>query len=632
MSGICAIFQCNGAPTGQHELAPVLAALERRGPDRSNLSAAGPVALGHALLATTPEALAEPMPFTHLPTGCMISADIRLDNRDDLLAALGPGAAAGAIGDGQLVLLAYLAWGTACLDYLRGDFAFAIWDPRRRQMFCARDQIGMRPLVYHHAPGKLFAMASEPHALLRHEAIPHRLNEGRLADYFENLEAFDLTSTFFLDLYRLPPAHAMMVTADQLKIWRYWQLAAQPALKLADDREFAEAFREVFSRAVAMRLRSPGPVAAMLSGGMDSGAVAAMAAHLLKQAGRPALQTFSAVSSDPKCIETAAITSAQGMDHIAPSSLTLDDLDGMRQELMRLSLAASEPFDTNMTLLRMIYVAAQHAGHKVVLDGGGGDMTLAPVHNMVWWHLNHGRPLRAWREACGHERFWGPQPGAAENFARALGRVIMPFPLRAARRGLLERLHPASPPSTLLSPEFAARIDLDGRRSTNAAHIAPYALGSADSHVLRLPHPYLTSGRERYDRIASATAIEPRDPFTDVALLEFCARLPPEQFQHDGWPKIILRRANDGLLPDDVRWRLGKEHLGGLFHDALWRAEIQSLAKSDLAILNPYISDDVITKALESGRNGFVWDSAVARLLSLRYAAAWLINIATMAR
>jgi asparagine synthase (glutamine-hydrolysing) len=127
-------------------------------------------------------------------------------------------------------------------------------------------------------------------------------------------------------------------------------------------------------------------------------------------------------------------------------------------------------------------------------------------------------------------------------------------------------------------------------------------------------------------------AIEPRDPFADRRLIEFCTSLPEEQFEDGGWPKIILRRASAGLVPDPVRWRLGKEHLGGLFNDVLWRSDIAALDASQLANLQSYVSGDTLTNTLESGRTGSAWDSTVARLLALRYGSTWLKSISSATR
>ncbi|KPP94412.1 asparagine synthase-related protein [Erythrobacter sp. HL-111] len=619
MSGICGALRLDGRAAQAGELAAVLAALERRGPDGSRLVADGAMAMGCALLASTPESLVEEMPFVHRGTGCTITADIRLDNRAELIEAVGADAAAG---DGELVLRAYLRWGSECLARLRGDFAFAIWDPRARRLFCARDRVGMRQFAYHHRPGRLFAFATEPRALLRHDDVPMRLNEVRLADFFENLEAADLESTFFEGLRRLPPAHALTVDAKGLELQRYWKLEAPAPLRLADDREYAEAFLEVFRRSVSARLRAPDPVGAMLSGGLDSGSVSAVAAHLLEQEGRPSLATFSALQDDTDCAESNAVRAALSIGHIDPVRVTPGDVPAMREELLALTRSAEEPFDASMALLRLMYLAAQRKGHKVVLDGGGGDMVLG-ANDMVIWHLRRGRIARAWREARGIERFWGPQPGAKTLFIRSLGRVCVPAPLRAVRRALSVPRRAAGETPTLLSPEFAARIDLPARRRANAAQVAGFGWQEDSDRARRMLHPYLVVGRERYDRVAAALAIEPRDPFCDQDLLEFCMSLPGEQFQDRGWPKVILRRATAGLLPDAVRWRAGKEHLGGLFVESLWSAADRHDGSS-MDNLLPYISAQTIdaTRAAATGRPA--WDLAVAEWLAFRYASNWL--------
>ena len=289
------------------------ALLERRGPDGSHHLLDGPAALGHTLLATTPEALHEVLPLTDAASGCSITADVRLDNREELLPALGLAEEARVIGDGELMLRAYLLWGEACLEHLLGDFAFAIWDPRSQRLFAARDQMGLRQLIHCHVPGELFAFATEPEAILALPDVPRRINEARIADYLDDLEAADFTSTFYEGLYRLPPAHCLTVDASGLQIRRYWALQPVTELQLDSDEAYAAAFLMVFTKAVRSRLRCAGPVGSMLSGGMDSGSVVAVATRLLQAEGRGPLQTFSAVGPDPQaCKETLAIHLSRG--------------------------------------------------------------------------------------------------------------------------------------------------------------------------------------------------------------------------------------------------------------------------------------------------------------------------------
>jgi asparagine synthase (glutamine-hydrolysing) len=257
MSGIFGLFNQDGAPVRGDELARMASLLERRGPDRTGTWHEGAIGLGHTLLATTPELVFERQPLRHAESGCVISADVRLDNRPELLASLGIAAERGpSVGDAEIILTAYLAWGESCVERLLGDFAFAIWDPRRRALFCARDHFGMRPLYYHHTPGRFFAFASEPRAILVLPQTPYRINEGRIADFLvSQLEGIDKTSTFFEEVYRLPPAHVLTVTPGGVKQRRYWTLEPGPELRLPTDEAYAEAFLDVFTESVRCRLR-----------------------------------------------------------------------------------------------------------------------------------------------------------------------------------------------------------------------------------------------------------------------------------------------------------------------------------------------------------------------------------------
>lgn len=620
MSGICAVFHCDGAHAAEAELAPMLSALAVRGPDGSSSACSGPTALGHALLATTPEALIERQPCAHAQTGCAITADIRLDNRDDLLAALGLECSPQGIGDAELALLAYLRWGTDCLGRLRGDFAFCIWDPRKQRLFCARDQVGMRQLVYHHAPGKLFALATEPSALLHHHAVPQRVNEARIADFLEGFEAIDLTSTFFLDVYRLPPAHALVIDQTALRIWRYWQLTPPPIIRRPNQRAYADAFLDVFTEAVRSRLRSPDAVGSMLSGGMDSGSVTAIAARLLQAAGAAPLKTFSAIDQDPDCRESQAIRQAITLPGIDPHLVVLGDPDSYVEEVARLTRESAEPFDGNMALLRAIYLAGQRSGIKVMLDGVSGDTTL-PTGNMIVHHLDQGDWIKAWQEARAQARYWGTEFNSVKEFAAVVRRRVAPAWLRSMRHRRWERLNAASAAAqSPVNPDLAERIGMPGRRRAHADHIRIASGNDPATQALRMLHPYAVVGRERYDRVASAVGIEPRDPFLDIRVLEFCLTLPVEQIHAGGWPKLILRNAMAGILPDPVRWKLGRHHIGWRFSetcDTYLRENDTGIADCDLSA---YARDD------DGDGSAARAMTAVERGKDLLYLANWLTN------
>jgi asparagine synthase (glutamine-hydrolysing) len=563
MSGICGIFRLDGGPPEGIEA--MAARLERRGPDGTHIVRDGALALGHTALNTTPESLHETLPFTHRETGCTITADLRLDNRDELIAALGLDAKGRVIGDGEIVLAAYLRWGEDCPTRLLGDFAFAIWDPRKRHLFCARDQMGMKQLIHCHMPGKVFAFASEPRAVLLAENVPRRINEGRIADFLEDyLEGIDFTSTFFEEVFRLPPAHCLTVSADRFDLRRYWTLEPGPELKLASDEDYAQAFLEVFTEAVRSRLRVNGPVGSMLSGGMDSGSVVAVASRLLAAEGRGPLHTFSCLGPDPKtCIETrTAWATINHVPGIEPHVADYTKLEPYIDDLIRLMKEIEEPFDGHMVLPRLAYLMASRTGVRVVMDGVGGDTVLSSDGRLPRL-IRTGRWISAWQQAKGEAHFWRGRPQVF--LLGGIRQAVVPDVLRRIRRR--RRLHNAdnTPEGQLLHPDLAEKVNLAARRATFFRHRSAVPLPQAEQRAEAAVHTFPVVGRERYDRVASSLPIEPRDPFTDHKVAEFCLRLPETQVGGKGWHKLVLRLAVAGLLPDTTRWRTGKEHLGADF-------------------------------------------------------------------
>ena len=630
MSGIFGLFNQDGAPVSDRELAQMAPLLERRGPDRTGYWRDGSIGLGHTLLATTPEAVLDQLPLKHAETGCVIIADVRLDNRAELLASLGIAAErAASVGDAEIILTAYLTWGEPCVERLLGDFALAIWDPRRRTLFCARDHFGMRPLYYHHTPGRFVAIASEPRAILVLPQTPYRINEGRIADFLvTQLEGIDKTSTFFEEVYRLPPAHTLTVTPSGMTQRRYWTLEPGTELRLPSNDAYAEAFLDVFREAVRCRLRSAGPVGSMLSGGMDSGSVVAVARELLAEEGRGPLPTFSAVGPNPEtCIETRTIHAALTMCGLDPYIVSLGQLDELMPELEKLTWNLDEPFDNHMTLPRAVYLAAHHQGFKVLLDGIGGDLVLSDASHLSRL-VRAGRWLAAYREAAGQTAFYGKGYPVRHQLHLSVRAAFVPNPLRRLGRRLLghRRLERVVRES-MINLGFAGRVSLAERLIVLYDHRPSGLLPSYGVERAQvIEHPYVAVGRERFDRIAAAVAIEPRDPFLDRRVATFCLALPGEQTLNGGWPKAILRHAMAGRLPDAVRWRRGKEHLGWSFTMALMdrmRDRMRLGIEGHSDVIAPYLNADKLREACQSYFAG--GDSAHAeQVYEAAHLGSWL--------
>jgi len=601
MSGICGIVALDGTTPSRSELAAMTALLERRGPEGTRHWLGGPAALGHTLLATTPEALVEQLPLTDPASGCTITADVRLDNREELIPALGLAGETRIIGDGELVLRAYLLWGEDCPRHLLGDFAFAIWDPRTQTLFCARDHMGMRQFNYCHVPGQIFVFSTEDTGVLAHPAVPRDLNEGRIADFIGDFEDFDFTSTFFEHVHRLPPAHSLRIGGQDCELRRYWRLEPGLRLQLESDEAYAEAFLAVFTEAVQSRLRSSGGVAAMLSGGLDSTAVSAVASGILSSSGQGPLVTISAVGPDPaKCPETQAIQSALSMGAFSPIFVNHVDFDGMTDELIAALQETRNPFEVHGTMLRCIYAAARRSKIKVVLDGGSGDVILTS-DNRVASLLADGRFSSAYHELIGQKRFEKPTKPVRFMLGRFLSAAWVAFAPLALRSRLRQLRVSSQIPG--VAPDLAKRVGTANRRRIGAEHLRIVAPSDPTWRKQVILHPHLVAGRERFDQLAASSGVECRDPFMDVRVVEYCLSLPSEQLEQGGWPKIILRRALEKRIPKVVVWRRGKEHLGGEFTASLlnkWRGWEDSMS-DPLSPVRRYLLHDAIRDRLRGG-------------------------------
>ena len=195
MSGIVGICYLDNRSVDRPDLARMVETIAHRGPDGSGLWSEGPVGLGHRMLWTTPESLHERLPFVNRTGDIAITADARIDNRDELFRMLPmTGDSSGKVSDSQLILAAYENWGERCLEHLLGDFAFAVWDSRTQTLFCARDHFGVKPL-YYYSSSKAFVFATEIKALLCLPEVPRQLDEMKVADYLT--ATFDDTAVTF---------------------------------------------------------------------------------------------------------------------------------------------------------------------------------------------------------------------------------------------------------------------------------------------------------------------------------------------------------------------------------------------------------------------------------------------------
>ena len=622
MSGVAGFMRLDGGRAEKADLDNMLTAIARRGPDGSAVWQQDAIALGQVTWRTDGETSIPGLPAGRTANRVIVS-DARIDNEIELIDALGLAGPAAPSG-GELILRAYETWGEASVARLLGDFAFAIWDGPGRKLFCARDHLGVRPLYYHRAGG-LFAFASEIKALLRLPQVPRRRNEARIADYLvTELEGIDKTSTFYQDIFRLPPGHTLTVTHETFKIARYWSAAPTRESRGLSDQDYAERFRDLLSEAVRCRLRGA-RAGVMLSGGLDSSAVVAVARRSFAQ-GNGVLPTFSAVSGRSDCPETRAIRQVLSQGGVEPHTLRPDELNPLLPELELLFDHTDDPFDHLITLPQILYAAARQAGMRVMLDGVDGDMVASLGSQYPAYLVRAGHWRTALAESTELGRWWG-EP-AYGLMARSVLAAFVPPRLRR----LYRRLRPVdvrlATRDTCIRPEFVRRVNLPARMDALRSHSPTSLLPTlAHAHANSLDHPYLTLALERYHRVAAAYSIEARHPFLDLRLVQFCVDLPWQQKIHRGWSKVIVRRAMEGLLPREICWRRDFCHLGQEFLRAWMALEIRLLEETMGAPLEgaaEYVNVPAVRAAFRQYVSGGPLDDPEESLWRPATLALWL--------
>jgi asparagine synthase (glutamine-hydrolysing) len=596
MSGMCGIFCRDGEAVTGTWLESMLGKLHHRGPDRQSTWARGAVGLGHAMLCTTPESLEEMLPQSTEGDRYAITADARIDNRAELLAALKPDVHPDS-SDSALILAAYRKWGDTCPERLQGDFAFAVWDAARRQVFCACDPMGVKSLYYHLAPAS-FQFASEIKALLVVPGVPCRLNELRVAEYLVTLLE-DRAGTFYRDILRLPGAHCLTVNPERARVWRYWELDARRELRLGSDAEYVEAFREIFTEAVRCRTRSAFPVGSSLSGGLDSSSVACVA-RAVKAAGRGPLHTFSLIFpslpvEDRRLIDERphmeAVLATGGFEpHFIQADLLspMGQVDRMHYHLDHANCAP------NLYLHWAMYDCARQNGVRVFLDGFDGDSAVSHgferltelAQNLHWPTL--------WRELTllSRNQLAGIRPAriAREYCLKPLTprwAFLIWHWLRGRRREALSE-------NLLIGPELKQQTGIEQRARAMLKPQYRWSLrrSARESHKGSISQALYSFTLEIADKASAAFGMEARYPFFDRRVLEFCLALPAEQKLGQGWNRWILRRAMAGILPEAVQWRPKKGNLSPNFHRRLLdfeRATLEQVVHGDSPELARYL-------------------------------------------
>lgn len=554
MSAILGIFQRDLKPLSGHDLENMSQALSHRGKDGSGLWMKNSVGLGHQMRWITPESLTEKLPYYDKYRKLAITADARIDNRQQLFSRLAiKKDLQHTISDSELILLSYARWGEQCVDYLLGDFVFAIWDQNNRKLFCATDPMGMRP-VYYYLDDRVFVFSSEIRALLTLDNVPKKLNEIQFArNLVYELSLHESEQTCFKNVFLLTSGKTITVEQDKIRFANYGKTEFKKKLYLKTEAEYLEAFREIFDEAVLCRMRSAYPVSCLLSGGLDSSAIAAVAAKKLQHENTRLHAISRVLPHDHKGPEQDERYYMQlvrdqwdiNIHYVSPAGSGV--YEGLEQEMFR----AGHPFiDARHYQHREFQKTAEQIGARVILDGYGGETSASAYGTGYLAELIlRGRWLHLTKEIAQLKKV-----ERKKYSSLVYNHLIRPF-VPAWLVNLKERQKYGISPGLAKSPIrksfcMATGIDTQLRNTRKSLETSPGLL----ANELRT----LDLDKGETHRLFNPNHSMVLYPYLDKRVLEFCLSLPGHLKISHGWRRYLIRAAMNGMLPTEVQWRLTK--------------------------------------------------------------------------
>lgn len=526
--------------------------ITHRGPDDSGIFVDGRVGLGHRRLSIV-DVAAGHQPMTNEDFSLQITYNGEIYNHVDYRAELeARGHVYRTHCDTETILHLYEDHGENCVNYLRGMFAFAIWDAKRQELVIARDRLGVKPLYYAHLDDGSLFFASEIKAIFQANALKPEINFGLLPDYLAN-HATSGEETLYRGVKRLLPGHTLTWKDGRVEIKKYWDVSFTKVKEDGrTDADYIAEWRELFQTSVRLRLMADVPLGMFLSGGIDSSAIAAMMSRMVDEP----IKTFSVAFAEREANELSyarLVAEAYKTNHhevvVSPEEFF--------HALPRLVWHEDEPLahPSSVALYFVSLLASQHV--KVVLTGEGSDELLAGYarYRKTILNLSLGKFYR------------GITPSLVRSAMRG---GVQSLPASRLRQKLLRSFLSVSPDiESIYFDNFAVfplamqPALLSAETSERIGQLDPYAgvraaLGETDAASLldRLLYAdiktYLHELLMKQDQMSMATSVESRVPFLDHKLVEFTCSLPERLKLRGGTTKYILREAMKGVLPEAI--------------------------------------------------------------------------------
>ena len=613
----------SGRVVSRSELVAMRDVITHRGPDDEGIFIDRNVGLGHRRLSIVDVSRGH-QPMTNEDATVHIIYNGEIYNHADYRESLeAKGHTYTTHCDTETILHLYEEHGPACVDYLRGMFAFAIWDQRKQELLIARDRLGVKPLYYvHTADGSLY-FGSEIKTVLEARAVKPEVNYAVLSDYLAN-HAPSGEETLFVGVKRLLPGHVMTWSDGEVSIRRYWDVDFSKHTDERDDRTYIKQWSELFRESVRLRLMADVPLGMFLSGGIDSSAIAAVMSGMVSEP----IKTFSVAFAEREANEleyARLVADTYKTNHhevvVSPEQFF--------EALPRLVWHEDEPLahPSSVALYFVSHLASQHV--KVVLTGEGSDELLAGYgrYRRTIWNLEMGR------------RYNKLTPSIARNSIR--NQIERTLPSGRLRQKLMRTFLVLSPElESIYFDNFAVfSAPMQQNMFTRTARerigsIDPYRelrrvlarvkdLSLLDGLLYADIKTYLHELLMKQDQMSMATSIESRVPFLDHKLVEFTARMPDTMKLRGGTTKFVLRESMKGVLPERIlsRSKMGFPVPIGRWFRGPFKSIIDEYVLSERALARDIFEPDFVKRLVSLHQSG---EDHSERLWALLNFEIWL--------
>jgi asparagine synthase (glutamine-hydrolysing) len=524
--------------------------MTHRGPDQSGVYCAEGISLGHRRLSIIDLSEHGRQPMSNEDGTVWLSFNGEIYNFQELRPELiAKGHRFVSNSDSEVIVHAYEEYGVEAISKLRGMFAFAIWDAKKKSLLLVRDRIGIKPLYYYCKGGKL-AFASEIKAILQDSTIPRELNRQALYDYI-GVEFTPAPETMFSNINKLPAGHYLHFTGGKAEVKQYWDLSFKPCAPQLSYDEAVEKERSLLDECVRSHLISDVPLGVFLSGGLDSSAlVAFMRRHISGQ-----LRTFTIGYKDKTFSELDYAKIVADRFETEHHVLMIDDL---KPEYVEKALWHLDEPMTDLSAIPLMLVCEQAKKHvSVCLSGEGGDESYAGYDRF---------------KAAKFNELYSLIPAAIRK--GVISKFVASLPDRPQKKGAINMLKRFIEGSDLPAEGMHLRWQYFSNSGQDKLLFKPDFRNCVSSDPFRIIRQYAakcdatdTVNKEIYldmrfmmtdsvlmkvDKMSMASALEIRVPLLDHVLVEFIASLPGDWKLRGFETKHIFRSALKGILPDSI--------------------------------------------------------------------------------